>query len=1070
MRVSQFALLAALSAAGVMSQQERPQEKSAPPAKPPQSTDEAKKDNADPMFKGMEYRLIGPFRGGRSLTVAGIPGDPSTYYFGGVGGGIWKSTDGANTWSPIFDKEGTSAIGSLAVAPSDHNVIYAGTGETALRGNISHGDGVYKSVDAGKTWKNVGLRDSRAIGRVIIHPKNPDIAYVAALGHPYGPNTERGVFRTLDGGKTWEKVLYKDENTGAIDVAFDPNNPHILFAALWQVRRSPWGFESGGPGSGLYRSADGGATWKQIENNGLPKGPWGKIGIAIAPNSDRIYALIQASEGGLYRSDDGGEKWQLINGDRALIQRAWYYMHIFADPKSPDVLYILDVQFFKSTDGGHSFNKIHPPHGDNHALWIDPLNTERLISGDDGGATVSLNGGKSWTPELNQPTAQFYHVMTDNRFPYYVYGAQQDNTTIAIASRSDSGSIDRPDWYPVGGGESGYIAPYPPDPNIVYAGGYEGELTRFDKHTGQIQEISPWPDVTDGEGAANLKHRFQWTAPTLISPHDPNVLYHAGEVLFKSTDAGMHWTAISPDLTRNDKSKQVAPGGSIDKDDTGTEYYDTIYAVAESPVTKGLIWTGADDGMMHLTRDGGAHWQDVTINDVPAFSRISIIEASPFDAAKAYVAVDRHENDDLAPYIFKTTDYGKTWTKITNGIPEHDFVRVVREDPKRRGLLYAGTETNIYVSLDDGASWKPLRLNLPTTPVHDLAVKDNDLVVATHGRSFWILDDVSPLRQYKPEIRDQAAFLYQPETAYRIHAESHGGGHGALTAGENPPAGAIIYYYVKTVPKGEMTIEILDAVGKHVRGYSSTKTNFLTSPPDPDSEKPKKEIEPKAGLNRFVWDLRYDPAPRIPNYYLYDYESGTHGPLAVPGKYQVKLTVDGKSYTAPLELKPDPRVKATPEDFEKQFSLRMRIERDITNVYDSVLQMRDVQAQLKDLRDRLPDTDGSKRIATASEELDKKIGAVEDQLVDFRITSNEDSLAYPLGLDGKLAGLAMAVEGDSDAPPTQPDYDVFQIFSRRLDDDLTKWSSIKAKDLAAFQKMTDDQRLHAIVVKENGGQ
>src|SRR5690348_3540195 len=530
------------------------------------ASEQPMEEQGDPHFKGMRYRSIGPYRGGRSLTVAGIPGDVNTYYFGGVGGGVWKSTDGAMSWSPIFDKEGTSAIGSLALAPSDPNIIYVGTGEAALRGDISHGDGVYKSLDAGKTWKNVGLRDTRAIGKVIVHPRNPDIVYVAALGHQYGPNPERGIFRTMDGGKTWEKVLYKDENTGGIDIAFDPNNPNILFAALWQVKRTPYSLESGGPGSGLYRSADAGATWKHLEGGGLPKGSWGKVGIAVAANSDRVYALIQAQEGGLYRSDDGGQKWELINPNRALIQRAWYYMHIFADPRSAETLYILNVQFFKSTDGGHTFNKIRPPHGDNHALWIDPANTRRMISGDDGGATVTLDGGKTWSPQTNQPTAQFYHVITDNRFPYYVYGAQQDNSTIAIASRGESGHIDRPDWYSVGGGESGYIAPYPPDPNIVYAAGYEGELTRFDKHTGQIKQISPWPEVTDGEGAANLKHRFQWTAPVYISPHDPNVLYHGGERLFKTTDGGMHWEAVSPDLTRNDKTKQGISGGSIDKE------------------------------------------------------------------------------------------------------------------------------------------------------------------------------------------------------------------------------------------------------------------------------------------------------------------------------------------------------------------------------------------------------------------------------------------------------------------------------------------------------------------------
>ncbi|HLJ13410.1 MAG TPA: hypothetical protein VKV15_02860 [Bryobacteraceae bacterium] len=1031
-------------------------------AQPPQSND----PTADPMFKGMRYRSIGPYRGGRSLTVAGIPGDPYTYYFGGVGGGVWKSTDGALTWSPVFDKEATSAIGSLAIAPSDSNILYVGTGEAALRGNISHGDGIYKSVDAGKTWKNVGLKDSRAIGKVIIHPRNPDVVYVAALGHPYGPNPERGVFRTMNGGRTWEKVLYKDENSGAVDIAFDPNNPNIIFAALWQVRRTPWGFDSGGPGSGLYKSTDAGTTWKQLQGSGLPKGPLGKIGIAVAPNSDRVYALIQAAEGGLYRSDDGGQKWQLINPDRALIQRAWYYMHIFSDPKDADDLYILNVQFFKSTDGGHTFNKIRPPHGDNHALWIDPQNTQRMISGDDGGATVTVNSGKTWTPQLNQPTAQFYHVITDNRFPYHVYGAQQDNTTIAITSRSDSGSIDRPDWYPVGGGESGYIAPYPPDPDIVYAGGYEGSLTRFDKHTGQRQQVSPWPEITDGEGAANLKHRFQWTAPTLISPHDPNVLYHAGEVLFKTTDAGVHWDAISPDLTRNDKSKQVAPGGSIDKDDTGTEYYDTIYSVIESPTIKGLIWVGTDDGLVQLTRNGGKNWENVTPKDMPEWSRIDLIDASPHEPGAAYVVADRHELDDYHPYIYKTNDYGKTWTKIVSGIPDGDFARAVREDPKRRGLLFAGTETGVFVSFDDGAAWRPLRLNLPTTPIHDLVVKENDLVLATHGRAFWILDDISPLRQHKAEIANETAYLYQPAAAYRVHGGGRGGGGGrATTAGENPPTGAIIYYYLKAAPKGEVTIEILDAAGKHIRTVSSTKTQFLTEPPDPDSEKPRKELDAQAGLNRFVWDMRFDAAPRIAGYYLYDYESGTHGPLVVPGKYQVKLTVEGKSYTAPLELKPDPRIKTTPEDFEKQLTLQQRIHRDLSNVYESVIQMRDVRTQLKDLRERLPESEPAKRIATAADDLDKKIATVQDEFVDFRITSNEDSLAYPLGLDGKLAGLAMAVESTSDTAPTQSELELFQVLSRKLDEDLTKWGSIKAKDIPAFQRMTDDQHLHTIVLK-----
>src|SRR5712672_3456599 len=684
----------------------------APTDQKPSGEAEATKPE-DKVFKGMKYRLIGPFRGGRSLTAAGIPGDATTYYFGATGGGVWKSTDGATTWSSVFDKEGSGDIGSLAVANSDPNIIYAGTGEACIRGNISHGDGVYKSLDGGKTWKNVGLKDTRAIGKLIINPNNPNIVFVAALGHPYGPNPERGIFRTTDGGKTWEKVLYKDENSGGIDVAFDPHNANILFAALWQARRSSWNMSDGGPGSGLYRSSDGGTSWKRIEEHGLPKGPYGKIGVAVSANSERIYALMEAHnpDGGLYRSDDGGENWILVNPDHSLWQRPWYYMHVIADPKDEDVVYIMNVESYRSTDGGHLFNKIKVPHGDNHGLWIDPANTRRMIASNDGGATVTLDGGKTWTRQDNQPTAQFYHVTTDSREPYYVYGAQQDNSTIAIASRGDDGQIGRDDWYQVGGGEAGYIAPYPPDPNIVYAGDYEGNITRFDKRTGQVKNIAVWPDLSDARGAASLEHRFQWTAPIVISPQDPNTIYYGGERVFKTTDGGVRWEAISSDLTRNDKSKQQASGGPITIDDTGTEYYDTVFSIAPSPMTKGLIWVGTDDGLVHVTRDEGKSWANVTPKDLPEWSRISLIEASPHDAGTAYVAIDRHQNDDLAPYIYKTSNYGATWTRITQGIPDGAFARAVREDPQRKGLLYAATERGIFVSFDDGANWRSMQLN-----------------------------------------------------------------------------------------------------------------------------------------------------------------------------------------------------------------------------------------------------------------------------------------------------------------------------------------------------------------------
>jgi photosystem II stability/assembly factor-like uncharacterized protein len=1034
----------------------------------------ADKDSDNPedkLFKGMKYRLVGPFRGGRSLTAAGIPGDPTTYYFGATGGGVWKSTDGALSWSPVFDKEGSGSIGSLAVANSDHNILYVGTGEACIRGNITHGDGVYKSFDGGKTWKNMGLHDSRAIGKVIINPTNPDIVFVAALGHPFGPNMERGIFRTTDGGKTWEKVLYKDENTGGIDVAFDPHNPNILFAALWQARRTAWSMSSGGPGSGLYRSNDGGATWKRMEEHGLPKGPYGRIGIAVAANSDRVYALIEAHnpDGGLYRSDDGGESWEFVNPSHSLWQRPWYYMHIIADPRDENLVYVMDVETFKSTDGGHLFNKVRVPHGDNHGLWIDPQDTKRMIAANDGGVTVTLDGGKNWTPEDNQPTAQFYHVTTDTATPYRVYGAQQDSGTVAIASRSDNGSIDRGDWYDVGGGEAGYIAPYPPDPDIVYAADYQGNLTRFDKRIGQVKSITEQPELSDAWGAANLEHRFQWTAPVLISAYDSNTLYHAGERLFKTTDGGVHWQAISPDLTRNDKSKQSVSGGEITLDDSGTEYYDTIFALAESPIAKGLLWAGTDDGLIQLTRDEGKTWTNITPKDLPEWSRISQIEASPHDAGTAYAAADRHQSDDLKPYIYKTADYGKTWTKLTDGIPEGAFVRVVREDPKKPGLLYAGTENGVYVSFNDGAAWRRLKLNLPNTPIHDLVVKDNDLVLATHGRAFWILDDIGPLRQFSEDVAKKEVHLYAPSTAYRIQAGQSAELHPSKRTGQNPPVGATIYFYLKDAPKAatETKIEILDASGKTVRKYSSTETELLDEPPGPDDKKPEKEIKPEAGLNRFVWDLRYEDAHRVPGYYLWEYGGGAKGPVAGPGKYQVKLTVGTESQVAPLELKLDPRVNVSQADLAQQFTLLMQVHEELNHVYDAVNQIQDVRSQVAGLKRRLPENASAKTIASSAEELEKKLVAVRDQLINLTISADEDSLAYPPQIDAKFAFLAVDA-GSADAAPTAAEQLEFEKLKRQSGELLSRWEDLQRRDLAAFQKLTAEGSLSTVVVPPAG--
>jgi len=1030
-----------------------------------QKTSSPDDENEDPQFKGMKYRLVGPFRGGRSLTASGVAGDPNTYYFGSTGGGVWKSTNGAMTWSPVFDKQTVSAIGSLAIAPSDPNIVYAGTGEACIRGNISHGDGIYKTADGGKTWKDVGLRDSRAIGKVIVDPKNADVVFVAALGHPFGPNAERGIFRTTDGGKTWEKVLYKDENTGGIDIAFDPHNSHILFASLWEARRTPWGLSSGGPGSGLYRSSDGGTTWKRLEEHGLPKGPYGRVGIAVAANSERVYALIEAPDGGLYRSDDSGENWELLNNDRAFWQRAWYYMHIIADPQSADVVYIANVDFYKSSDGGHTFNKVKVPHGDNHGMWIDPKDPNRMIVANDGGVTLSLDGGKNWTRQDNQPTAQFYHVATDSRTPYYLYGSQQDLGSVAIVSRGDEGSIDRADWYTVGGGEAGYIAPYPLEPNIVYAGEYEGVITRFDKRNGQTKNISVQPEISDGGGAAKLEHRFQWTAPILISPHDPNTLYHAGERLFKTTDAGMHWEAISPDLTRNDKSKQQASGGPIDKDDSGTEYYDTIFAVAESPLVKGLIWVGTDDGLVHITRDGGKNWSNITPKDLPDWSRISLIDASPHDAGTAYVAVDRHQSDDMHPYIYKTNDYGKTWVKIVKGIPDTTFARAVREDPKKRGLLYAGTESGVYVSFNDGGDWRALQLNLPTTPVHDLAVKNDDLLVATHGRAFWILDDISPLRQYSDDIAKQDLHLYTPATAMRFqNPNDDDDAPKPVLVGENPPTGALIYYFLKDKPKGETTIEILDATGSVIRKYSSNKTEELDEPLTPEDKKPEKQIKPDAGLNRLVWDLRYTGSSRVPDYYLWEYKDGSRGPLALPGKYQVRLTVDGKSQSAAFEVTMDPRVQVSRADLQKQFDLLIQLRDQLSRVYDAVDQIQDVREQINGLKKRLPDNGTVKNTLAAADTLDKKLLLVRDDLAQMKIKSNEDSLAYPQKVDSKLAGLAISIEGGNDSAPTEAEYRVFEKLKQQADISIAHWAEIQKTELADFQKMMAGQNIQAIVV------
>ena len=752
------------------------------------------------LFQALHWRGIGPYRGGRVLAVTGVPGEPYVYYFGAVAGGVWKTTDGGVSWVPLTDHTAITSIGAIAVAPSNHKILYVGAGEASPRGDITYGNGVFKSVDGGKTWQSLGLADTRQIGAIIVDPKNPDIVMVAALGHAFGPNAERGIYRTTNGGKTWTKVLSKNDRTGAIDVTFDPHNSKIVYASLWQALRQPWNFSSGGEGSGLYRSTDGGATWQRLSGNGLPAGILGRIDISVSgANSKRVYAMIEAADGGLYRSDDAGQHWRRVNDDGRLRQRAWYFSKIYADPKHADTVYALNTGMFKSTDGGKTFDLVSARHGDHHGLWIDPANPDRMINASDGGAIVSVDGGKTWTQADNQPTAQFYHVSVDNSFPYRVYGAQQDNSNVWIKSADDEGAIDDRDWDIAGGGECGFVIADPRDPDIIYSDSENG-IQRFNMHTFQSETISVWPVDASGHAASELEHRFNWTSPLMMSPHDPDTLYWGAERLFKTTDDGKSWTAISGDLTRNDKSKQIASGGPITKDITSVEYYDTIFAISESPLAKGHLWVGTDDGLIQVSSDDGGHWTNATPPDMPQWSTIDMIELSHFDEGTAYVAVDRHKLDDIRPYIFKTSDGGKSWTRLDAGLPDGAFVHAVREDPVKRGLLYAGTETGVFVSFDDGAHWQSLQLNLPQSPVHDLVVKGNDLVVATHGRSFWILDDVTPLRQIAAGAPAPAAQLYAPEKAYRLYYPDQVDTRRPV--GQNPPAGALIDYYFAVEARG----------------------------------------------------------------------------------------------------------------------------------------------------------------------------------------------------------------------------------------------------------------------------
>ncbi len=1041
---------------------------------------------SDPL-KSLQYRSIGPYRGGRSAAVTGVPSQPNVYYYGATGGGVWKSSDGGINWESVSDGSvfGTGSVGAIAVADSDPNTIYVGMGESPIRGNVSHGDGVYKSTDAGKTWKRVGLEDTRQIPRIRVHPKNPDLVYVAALGHVWGPNDQRGIFRSKDGGKTWEKVLNRGNKAGAIDLILDPTNPNILYAGFWEVYRKPWTLESGGSGSGIFKSTDGGDTWTELtRNNGLPKGMVGKVGITVSPaNGDRLWAIVEAEDGGVFRSDNGGTTWTRVNEERRLRQRAWYYTRIYADPKNVDTVYVLNTGFYRSNDGGRTFTGIGVPHGDNHDLWIAPDDPNRMIESNDGGANVSFNGGRSWTDQ-DQPTAQFYRVALDNDFPYNVYGAQQDNSTVRIASRTTEGGIGTSDWYDVGGGESGWIAPSPKDSQIVFAGSYGGLTTRNDHRTGQQRDVNPYPNNPMGAGADVLKYRFQWNFPLLFSPHDPNKLYTAANVLFVSTDEGSSWQVISPDLTRNDKTKQGSSGGPITKDNTSVEYYATIFTVMESPVQAGTIWTGSDDGLVHVSRDGGKNWSNVTppASIMPEWIQINSLEASPHDPATAYMAATMYKWDDNKPYLYRTNDYGKTWKKITNGIPDTTFTRVIREDPNKRGLLYAGTETGMYVSFDNGDHWQSFQLNLPIVPITDLAIqkREKELVVATQGRSFWILDDLPLLHQMMDAGGFSAAGetkLYKPKDSYRMPG---GGGFPpgpTATLGRNPANGVVVYYSLKAKPTSDVDLEFLDSAGKSIRKFTARmRRQGETAAPAPAGPPPGEgggfggggvapPVPTEVGLNRFVWDTRYPDAVRFPGMILWAGE--TRGPKLSPGAYQVKLTVEGKSYTESFEIKSDPRLTTTPADYAKQVELGLKIRDKLSETHNAIIQIRDVRKQIEDLLKRVTGQPNFKVVNDAGTALNKKLTTIEEALYQTKNQSNQDPLNFPIRLNNKLAALG-GVVGSAESAPTAQSYAVYDEVVTQIDAELQKLSTLMRTDVPAFNQLVRDQNIPAVVVKPGG--
>jgi photosystem II stability/assembly factor-like uncharacterized protein len=1005
-------------------------------ASPATSTNEG----IDPaVLAGLSWRSLGPARGGRSQAVAGSSSRPLEYYFGATGGGLWKTTDGGVTWRAVSDKFfRSSSVGAVAVSESNPDVVYVGMGETELRGNIIQGDGVYKSTDGGKTFTPVGLEKTLAIARIRIHPTNPDIVYVAALGDPYGATPDRGVFKSIDAGTTWTKSLFRDDRTGAVDLSMDPAHPDVLYAGLWEVFRTPHSLSSGGPGSGLFKTTDGGATWTEISRNtGLPKPVWGKIGVAVsAADANRIYAIIEATDGGVFMSDDAGRNWKIINDDRRLRQRAFYYTRIYADPQAKDTLYILNTGMYRSTDAGKTIRAIRVPHGDNHDLWIAPNDPKRLINSNDGGANVSINGGESWTDQ-DFPTAQFYNVITTSHVPYHVCGAQQDNSTACVSSTGEG------NLYDAGGGESGYIAPDPRDTDVFYAGSYGGLLTRINRRTGEERAINVWPDNPMGFSSSDMTERFQWTYPIVFSPTDPRTLYATSQHVWRSRNEGQTWERISPDLSRHDPSTMGPSGGPITLDQTGVETYAVVFAFAPSPVDGRVLWAGSDDGYVHVTRDGGQNWEKVTPPDLPDFTRISFIEASPHDAGTAYFAGNRYQRSDRSPYVYRTADYGKTWTRIVRGLPFTDFARTIREDKKRKGLLFLGSENGIYVSFDDGAVWQSLRLELPVTPVHGIEVKADDVVIATHGRSFYVMNDISVLRQVTSTTSNEPVVLFRPAGATRSVSR-----------------GVSIDYFLKTAANA-ITIEILDAGGTVIRKFTGPAPEKSESPPpgegsDDGGRPPTPRAPGKQGMNRFTWDMRYAGAREFPG--LIMWAGSARGPLAPPGKYSARLTTSGVTKTEAFAITRNDAVKTiTDADLLEQFKLAKQINDRVNAANEAVLRIRNVKDQVNA---RVTKTnDGA--IKAAADPLVEKLTSIEGEIYQYRNRSNQDPLNYPIRLNNKLAALQGLVE-TGDFKPTDQSYAVFKDLSARLDKQFGELDTVFSIDLANFNKLLQRKKLEPV--------